>query len=426
MIPSWLAPANRGPGVFPGHLLVLAVAVLGVVLLGLAWFRLWRAVRRDPLLGFRHVWWVMAAWTAPLLFAAPFASQDAWVYAAQGKVVASGLPASSPLHVLGHSVWLSGVDPRYLRGGSIYGPGAVDLSAGFARISGGHPWIAVEFWRLAVIGAMLLCCWGVAQCAAHFGANPVEAVVAGVANPGILLLFVAGVHNDAVMIGIATAAVALALTRRPWWALGVAALAVTIKAPAALAVLAIAWCVWKKDWQRRAMALGVGLLLILAELMVLGLGAGGGFTWLNQASVGTSASSYSFVRLAGITSSGPVNTVQLAGVVAAAVLVLGLSRSRNWIGVLAAAFAVAAVFAANPQPWYLLWALPLLGCTLVDGQARRPAIMVLCVMTAWSVLPFGVLVWLVGLVVLAVLWFRSNPDAAESPASEVLALRNAV
>ena len=56
----------------------------------------------------------------------------------------------------GHSVWLSGVDPRYLTG-------LVDLRARcprslclFATVSGGHPWIAVECWRLAVIAAW--CC----------------------------------------------------------------------------------------------------------------------------------------------------------------------------------------------------------------------------------------------------------------------------
>jgi len=70
-----------------------------------------------------------------------------WVYAAQGKVVASGMSAATPLHALGHSAWVSGVDPKYLKGGSIYGPGANGLSALFASASGGHPWIAVEGWR---------------------------------------------------------------------------------------------------------------------------------------------------------------------------------------------------------------------------------------------------------------------------------------
>ncbi len=143
-VPGWAGPANRGPGVPSGQVLVLAAVLVGVALLWMGWLRLWHAVRADPGLQFRGWWWVVGAWTAPLLLAAPFASQDVWVYAAQGKLVASGYGAMSPVHLLGHSVWVSGIDPRYLHGPSIYGPGALDLSAFAARISGGHPWIAVE------------------------------------------------------------------------------------------------------------------------------------------------------------------------------------------------------------------------------------------------------------------------------------------
>ena len=219
----WALPTNRGSGLNSVHLLVLAAALAGVVLLATAWLSLWRAVRADRTLGFGTLWWIVAAWAAPLLFAAPFASQDVWVYVAQGKAVTSGLGSAGPLHLLGHSVWLSGVDPKYLTGPSIYGPSAVDLSALFASVSGGHPWIAVECWRLAVIVALVLCCWGVARVAAARGASPIEAVVAGVANPGVLVVFVAGIHNDAIMIGLILAGLALAVTKRPWWALCLAA-----------------------------------------------------------------------------------------------------------------------------------------------------------------------------------------------------------
>ncbi len=409
MTPGWADPANSGPGVPSGHLLVLAAALVGVVLLVTAWLRLWRAVRADPGLGFRDLWWVLAAWTAPLLFAAPFASQDVWLYAAQGKLVASGSSSASPLRLLGHSIWLSGVDPRYRTGPSIYGPSAVDLSAFFATVSGGHPWIAVECWRLAVIAALVLCSWGVARVAAARGANPVEAVVAGVANPGVLILLVGGIHNEAVMIGLIVAGIALAVTKQPWWALAMAAVAVSVKAPAALAVLAIAWWCWKESWPRRAVAMVASLALTVGLLAVTGFGSGGGFNWLKSASLGTVASSFSVLRLAGITASGPVNLAQLVGILAAVVLVLCAPRGRSWVGALAVGLAVMALCAANPQPWYLLWALPVVACTLGNGGVQRAAILVLCAMTAWSVLPFGVLVWFAGIIALAAMWIRWLP-----------------
>src|SRR6202012_3798474 len=78
--PTWGGPANFGPGVAHVHLLVPTAAVLGLALLATGWLLAWRLVRSDPTLGWRSLWWVVAAWTAPLLLAAPFASQDVWVY----------------------------------------------------------------------------------------------------------------------------------------------------------------------------------------------------------------------------------------------------------------------------------------------------------------------------------------------------------
>jgi alpha-1,6-mannosyltransferase len=401
-VPAWAGPANSGPGVSSGHLLLLGAAGVGVLLLGLAWLLLWRAVRTDPALRWRRLWWVAAAWVAPLLLAAPFASQDVWVYVAQGKLVASGLPATSPVHALGqHSAWLSAVDPRYLTGPSIYGPGAVDLSGLFAKVAGGHPWIAVEAWRLAVIASLVLCAWGVARAASSRGINPAEAVIAGVANPAVLLVFVAGIHNDALMISLIVAGVAVALAHRPWWALCLAALAVTVKAPAALAVLAIAWWYWRDSWRHRAVALGGGITLTLGALVVAGFACGGdGFSWLRSASQATVASSFSMLNLTASTSSTLANAVQLGGIAAAVIIVLLLPRRASWVGALALGFGVMAVCATNPQPWYVLWALPLLACTGCNAQLRRAAICVLCVMGAWSVLPFGNLVWFAGIAAL--------------------------
>ncbi len=409
-LPAWAGPANSGPGVGSGHLLVLGAVLVGILLLGLAWLNLWRAVRTDTKPQWQNLWWVMAAWAAPLLLAAPFASQDVWVYVAQGKLVASGLGAASPVHLLGHhSIWLSAVDPKYLTGPSIYGPGAVDLSALLVKASGGHPWVAVEGWRIVVLASLVLCAWGVARAAAARGINPAEAVVAGVANPAVLIVFVAGVHNDAIMISLVVAGVALALTRRPWWALLVAALALTVKAPAALAVLAIAWWCWQGSWRRRVTYLIGGLALALGTLVVGGLASGGdGFSWLRSASKATVASSFSLLNLGGSASSSLANTIQMVGIVVAVAVVLVLPRRASWVGALALGFGIMAVCATNPQPWYVMWALPLLACTGCEPRLRRAGICVLCAMVTWSVLPFGNLVWFAGIAALA--WILARWD----------------
>ena len=216
----------------------------------------------------------------------------------------------------------------------------------------------------------MLCAWGVARAATARGINPAEAVVAGVANPAILLVFVAGIHNDALMIGLVVAGVALALTGHPWWALGLASLALTVKAPAALAVLAIAWWSWQGSWRRRATYLVGGLCLSLVTLVVCGLPSGGdGFSWLRSASKATVASSFSLLNLFGSTSSNLANTIQLAGIVLAIAIVVLLPRRASWVGALALGFGLMAVCATNPQPWYVVWALPLLACTGCDAAA---------------------------------------------------------
>ena len=368
----------------------------------------------DPALRWRRLWWVAAAWIAPLLLAAPFASQDVWVYVAQGKLVASGLPATSPVHLLGrHSEWLSAVDPRYLTGPSIYGPGAVDLSGLFARASGGHPWIAVEAWRLAVIACLVLCAWGVARAALAVASTPPRPWLPAWRTPPCLVVFVAGIHNDALMISLIVAGVALALDPAPL--VGPVSgcsrghgegAGGTGRARHRLVVLE-----GLVASPSRGLSL-VALALTLGALVVAGLACGGdGFSWLRSASQATVASSFSVLNLAGSTSSTLANVVQLGGIAAAVVIVLLLPRRASWVGALALGFGVMAVCATNPQPWYVLWALPLLACTGCDAQLRRAAICVLCAMGAWSVLPFGNLVWFAGIAALTWILARLGAPA---------------
>jgi hypothetical protein len=123
-----------------------------------------------------------------------------------------------------------------------------------------------------------------------------------------------------------------------------------------------------------------------------------------------------------------VNVLQTLGILVAVVLVLAVPRGRSWIGALAIGFAVMAVCSANPQPWYLVWAIPLVACTFVDGGVQRPALVVLCAMATWSVLPFGPLVWFGGIVALAVIgyrWIRSWQVSDTAPQAQAVAAGDA-
>jgi hypothetical protein len=154
--------------------------------------------------------------------------------------------------------------------------------------------------------------------------------------------------------------------------------------------------------------------------VVAGLACGGdGFSWLRSASQATVASSFSVLNLGDSTSSTLANVVQLGGIAVAVIIVLLLPRRASWVGALALAFGVMAVCATNPQPWYVLWALPLLACTGCDARLRRAAICVLCAMVVWSVLPFGAFVWFAGLAALTWILARweHQRQAVEVPAA---------
>ena len=397
----WLAqPADLGPGVGRGHLLVIALAVLGVGLLGFAWVQVWRSVRSQPDLRLGSLWWVFALWTAPLLLAAPFASQDVWIYGAQGKLATTGLGASYPVQHLGHSAWLAGVDHKYINLPWIYGPGALDLSALFVLISGGHQWVAAELWRLSAVAGLVMCAWGVNRVASVRGSNGASAVVAAVANPGVLIIGVASIHNDALMVGFMVAGIALAVSKRPWFGLALAATAVTIKAPAVLAVVAIAWWGWGTGWHVRLRGVLAGAVLAIGALAVTGLFVGGGFGWIRSASLAKAVSSFSLLGgVYGFESSRIVDLIQFIGVVVGVILVVALKHRENWVRVLALGLGVMAVCAVNPQPWYLLWVVPVLGCAVAQNLRGWTTIFVLSGIMAWAEMPLGTIIWFVLIVV---------------------------
>jgi len=150
------------------------------------------------------------------------------------------------------------------------------------------------------------------------------------------------------------------------------------------------------------------LTLTVGALVVTGVVSGGRVHLAQVRLGGHRCQSFLGLFPVGITASAPVNAVQLVGILAAVVLVLAVSRGRNWVGALAAGYAVVAFCSANPQPWYLLWALPLVACTVGNRGVQSAMILVLCAMTAWSVLAFGLLVGYIGIITLAVMWIRSS------------------
>lgn len=379
--------------------LVLAV---GCLLLVRSWLRLGQQVSgRWTTHGVavrRAVWW----WTAPLLVSVPIFSRDVFSYVQQGRMVAAGLdPYIDGVSQL-PGWFMYGADSIWAESPSPYGPLFLGAAAGIWKASAGVPDIAVLLFRGLSLAGLALCLWAVPRLARAAGRDPDWAVWLVVANPLFLLYMIAGVHNDALMIGLLLAGVVL-LVREPRRRLPALAglllivLSVAIKPLTAL-VLPFAALLLPVGW--RPFRDGTGLsrrrrvgpwlttgLLSLAVLAVLGVVTGLGFGWvLAMLTSGEAAFPYAPFGLLGLGFGALVDAFttvparQAAGWFYTAGTLTALAytawcalrrRAADPVATSAAVLFVAIVLAPIVQPWYLLWVLPLAACSL-PGRGNHP------------------------------------------------------
>ncbi|MGH9304673.1 MAG: polyprenol phosphomannose-dependent alpha 1,6 mannosyltransferase MptB, partial [Acidimicrobiales bacterium] len=222
----------------------------------------------------------------------------------------------------------------------------------------------------------------------------------------VLLHLVAGSHNDALMMGLLVAGLALARERHPIAGIVVCALGALVKVPAIIGVLYIGWD-WagpKMEWRQRirpvlaAGAICLGTMAVITELSGLGWGWATGLgnpdtvrSWMDPATaVGLAAGKL----VAGIGFGDHTHVLltvaRLLGFLVAAAIGLRLLWRARGIGSLRAiGFTLLAVVLLGPvvQPWYLVWGIILLA-PVAEGRTRA-AIIVLSVVSSFLGLPGG-------------------------------------
>lgn len=377
-----LAAGGFGAGAVPPSLrwhsvLALPLCVLGVLLLVAAWWALRRSSR--SLLA-------AALWSVPLLVTPPLFSRDVYAYAGQAHLVALGLDpyrlgpsvAAGPLTTQIDAVWLDRPSP--------YGPVFLWLAGhlGFGQ----HLVLAVLAFRLLAVVGLGLLAWGLPRLAT----DPKGALWLGLANPLVLLHLVAGAHNDALMIGLMVAGLAVGWTTRLPGRLVLAAailtLAALVKVPAAaaLAFPPLAAQGWRH--RLRACLVVAGTAAVTAVVVTAATGLGWG--WLHTVDQGEARLSL-FSPTTGLgLLLGQLAVVQEVGL-AAGLIVAGLLLLRaDRLGPLRAlGLALVVVVALGPtvQAWYLLWGIVPLAAVLCErGRlAAGAACAVLCLL----VLPGG-------------------------------------
>jgi hypothetical protein len=197
------------------------LSFLGLAVLGAGW---WRSRR----LGVSHQRAAGVLWALPLLVAPPLASQDLHAYAGQAALVVAGRDpyAVGPGALPG--ALTAGIDDVWLDAPSPYGPVWLWLSGLVVRITGDAVVPGLLGLRLLAVLGVVLLAWALGRLAA----DPARALWLGVANPLVLLHLVGGGHNDALMVGLLLAG--LAVARGPSVAAAVlVTLAALVKVPGA-------------------------------------------------------------------------------------------------------------------------------------------------------------------------------------------------
>ncbi|WP_165777645.1 polyprenol phosphomannose-dependent alpha 1,6 mannosyltransferase MptB [Amycolatopsis antarctica] len=392
-------PSEPWPAAMP----MLAAAVAGMGLLVLAWTLLGRVVTgAADAPDSRWLRWTLVLWGGPLLVAPPLFSEDVYSYLAQGEIAARGLDpyAAGPAEALGPSSAITErVSDYWSEAPSPYGPVFGGFQRGIAEITEENVVASVLAYRLVAVAGLALIVWAVPRLADVAGARAPVALWLGVLNPLVLWHFVAGMHNDSLMIGLMLAGTAFALQALgerfdpARLALGVALIAAgaSVKLPAVVALAVVGTALARRRGGGPVRLAGSGAAMVLAVLLVAAVGSllsGLGFGWLGT--LGTSGGVNSWMAptnwfgflTGGIGSLfGAQITQTMIGVgriIGYVLIVSGLivvirrqlqGRIPD-VAALGAMLGLVVVFGPVVQPWYVLWAAIPFALCLPSGRAR--------------------------------------------------------
>jgi alpha-1,6-mannosyltransferase len=349
----------------------------GMILFVRVWFGLYQTLRVRPGVPIRQLSYMLALWLIPLLVVAPLFSRDVFSYAAQGEMMSHHInPYRYGPGTIGSGSYVSGVDPLWANTPAPYGPLFLMLAGWSASLSLHHALVTVLLLRLQSIAGVALIAYCIPKLARSFGRDAGPAFVLAVLNPLTLLALVGGAHNDAIMVGLLLAGITAARAQHPVWGIVLCALAASIKVPAAIGIVYVAWD-WAgpfADWRRRARGFVRAALVTVAVMGFLSLVSGLGWGWIaNLGTPGTVRSWMAPATAVGLLISGTAHVVGIGvglggvltltraiGLVSAAAIAIYCLRHRERLGVLGAlGITMMAFVLLGPvvQPWYLTWGI---------------------------------------------------------------------
>ncbi len=286
---AWFFGTPGGPLGFlgTGSTRAPALSILGVygglAALSALWWRLLRALWRNPGVPVRSVVRVLVMWAVPFALAPPLFSRDVYSYAGQGAMVSFHInPYLYGPAVLGATRFNLLADPLWAHTPSPYGPTFLSLDGLVTQLSGHQVLPDIVLLRLLSVVGVALIAAGLPTLARSVGRDPAAAVVLGAGSPIVLSTLIGGAHNDGLMVGLLVAGLAAWKRYGPVSGIVLCALATGVKAPAALGIVLIGW-----NWagsrarvrERIVRTLGAGAIgaAVLAALSAV---SGVGWGWV--------------------------------------------------------------------------------------------------------------------------------------------------
>lgn len=377
----------------------LTMTTTGAVMMALAWLMLGRFALGPRRMSRSQLDRTLMLWLLPLLIAPPMYSKDVYSYLAQSQIARLGLDpylvGPAPGLGLDHVFTLS-VPSLWRETPAPYGPLFLWIGEGISVLTGDNIVAAVLCHRLVVLVGVGLIVWATPRLAQRCGVHEVSALWLGPCNPLLFMHLVAGIHNEALMLGLMLAGTEFALrgidgVRDGQWRIPPRATAMLVagtvlvtmssqvKLPSLLAmgfiVMALAWR-WGGTF-RALLAAGFSLgALSLAVMAVIGWASGLGFGWLFT--LGTANVVRSWMSPPTLIALGTGQVGNLLGLGDHTTSVLGLTRGIGviiiailvtWlllavfrgrlhpVGGLGVALGATVLLFPVVQPWYLLWAI---------------------------------------------------------------------
>ena len=296
----------------------LALVFGGLILLSRVWFGFLRHLNGHHGFPVKRVVLVITIWAIPLLLAPPLFSRDVYTYAAQGEMMSHHInPYSYGPEVLGATSWNQDADTVWSGTESPYGPTFLSMDGLLDQASGHQILPDLVLLRLLEVAGIAMVIAATPTLARALKHDPAHAVLIGAGSPLVLLSLLAGSHNDALMVGLLVAGLAVAKRFGTVPGIMLCALAAGVKSPALLGVLFLGW-VWAGQGasvRRRIGHTAVAGCIALATMEVVSLFSGTGWGWIRT----TSTADASFT---GVT---PINVVARAVSIASHVFQVPIS-----------------------------------------------------------------------------------------------------